>query len=127
MTNSPIFEQRLAINVYRAQLDDTAMLPTSARSVVRNVSVPFGISTPDEPSISSTRWRRVAHHTRKLYLFESALTPNVFWIDLNKLDSGDGAPVRKPDLDRDESNSFAGESSASFVPTEPFTFLGIKP
>ncbi|BBX13271.1 choloylglycine hydrolase [Mycobacterium novum] len=154
MTNSPIFEQQLAVNAYWEQLGGTVMLPGTNRaadrfarasfyvnaipkvedpkialasvfSVVRNVSVPFGISTPDEPNISSTRWRTVAHHTRKLYCFESALTPNVFWVDLNKLDLSEGAPARKLDLGRDESNTFAGESSAEFVVTEPFTFLEI--
>lgn len=154
MTNSPIFDQQLAINSYWEQLGGTVMLPGTNRaadrfarasfyvnavpksddpktalasvfSVVRNVSVPFGISTPDEPNISSTRWRTVAHHTRKLYFFESAMTPNVFWVDLNKLDFGVGAPVRKLDLGHDESHTFAGETSADFVPTEPFTFLGI--
>lgn len=154
MTNSPTFDQQLAINAYWAQLGGTVMLPGTNRaadrfarasfyvnavpkvddprlalasvfSVVRNVSVPFGISTPDEPNISSTRWRTVAHHTRKLYFFESALTPNVFWVDLTKLDLAAGAPVRKLDLGHDESNTFAGESSASFQPAQPFTFLGI--
>lgn len=154
MTNSPVFEQQLAVNAYWEQLGGTVMLPGTNRaadrfarasfyinaipkvedpkialasvfSVVRNVSVPFGISTPDEPNISSTRWRTVAHHTRKLYCFESALTPNVFWVDLNKLDLSEGAPVRKLDLGRDESNTFAGESSAEFEVAEPFTFLGI--
>lgn len=153
MTNSPIFDQQLAINAYWAQLGGTVMLPGTNRaadrfarasfyvnaipksedpkvalasvlSVVRNVSVPFGISSPDEPNISSTRWRTVAHHTRKLYFFESALTPNVFWVDLTELDFDAGAPVRKLDLGPGESHTFAGESSAQFAAAEPFTFLG---
>lgn len=155
MTNSPIFAEQLAINTYWSQLGGTVMLPGTNRaadrfaraafyvnavpksedlrtavasvfSVVRNVSVPFGIATPDEPNISSTRWRTVAHHTRLLYFFESALTPNVFWVDLTKLDFSDGAPVRKLDLGHNESNTFAGESSAAFVESEPFRFLGVS-
>lgn len=154
MTNSPIFSQQLVINAYWEQLGGTVMLPGTNRaadrfarasfyvnavpksedpkialasvlSVVRNVSVPFGISTADEPNISSTRWRTVAHHTRSLYFFESALTPNVFWVDLNHLDFTEGAPVRKLDLGHDESHTYAGEASANFVTAEPFTFLGI--
>ncbi len=154
MTNSPTFDQQLAINSYWEQLGGTVMLPGTNRaadrfarasfyvnaipksedprialasvlSVVRNVSVPFGISTPGEPNISSTRWRTVAHHTRKLYFFESALTPNVFWVDLTKLDLSEGAPVRKLDLGAGESNTFSGENSAAFVAAEPFSFLGI--
>lgn len=154
MTNSPLFDQQLAVNAYWEQLGGTVMLPGTNRaadrfarasfyvnaipksedpkialasvlSVTRNVSVPFGISTPDEPNISSTRWRTVAHHTRKLYFFESALTPNVLWVDLNKIDFTEGAPVRKLALG-DESGAFAGESSADFVTAEPFTFLGVS-
>ncbi|MDO9296338.1 linear amide C-N hydrolase, partial [Bradyrhizobium sp.] len=105
MTNSPIFEQQLALNEYWKEIGGTVMLPGTNRaadrfarasfyvnaipkdenpdralasvfSVIRNVSVPFGISTPDQPNISSTRWRTVADHQRKLYFFESVLTPN---------------------------------------------------
>ena len=36
--------------------------------------------------MSSRRWRTVPDQKRKLYFFESALTPNVFWVDLRKLD-----------------------------------------
>ncbi|RRR46363.1 linear amide C-N hydrolase [Mycolicibacter terrae] len=154
MTNSPVFDQQLAVNAYWEQLGGTVMLPGTNRaadrfarasfyvnaipksedpkialasvlSVVRNVSVPFGITTPDEPNISSTRWRTVAHHGHKLYCFESALTPNVFWVDLKKLDFGPGAAVRKLDLGSDDSNVFAGETSARFAVAEPFTFLGV--
>lgn len=155
MTNSPIFASQLAVNAYWEQLGGTVMLPGTNRaadrfarasfyvnaipksedpkialasvlSVVRNVSVPFGISTPDEPNISSTRWRTVAHHTRTLYCFESALTPNVFWVDLKKLDFEQGAAVCKLDLGSDDSNVFAGETSADFVVAEPFSFLGMN-
>ncbi|NDJ89851.1 linear amide C-N hydrolase [Mycolicibacter kumamotonensis] len=156
MTNSPIFDQQLAVNAYWEQLGGTVMLPGTNRaadrfarasfyvnaipksddlkialasvlSVVRNVSVPFGISTPDEPNISSTRWRTVAHHTRKLYCFESALTPNVFWVDLQKIDFSEGAPTRRLPLGDNDSNTYAGETSAHFEVAEPFTFLGISP
>ena len=55
-------------------------------SVIRNVSVPFGLNTEEEPNISSTRWRTVVDHKRQIYFFESALTPNIFWVDLKKVD-----------------------------------------
>ncbi|BBX20918.1 choloylglycine hydrolase [Mycolicibacter terrae] len=154
MTNSPSFDQQLAVNAYWEQLGGTVMLPGTNRaadrfarasfyvnaipksehpkialasvlSVVRNVSVPFGISTPGEPNIASTRWRTVAHHGHKLYCFESALTPNVFWVDLKKLDFTQGAAVRKLALGDDDSNTFAGETSSQFAVAEPFTFLAV--
>ena len=155
MTNSPLFDQQLAVNAYWEQLGGTVMLPGTNRaadrfarasfyvnaipksddpkialasvlSVVRNVSVPFGISTPDEPNISSTRWRTVIHHTRKLYFFDSALTPNVFWVDLTKLDFTENAPTRRLDLCGKDSSPFAGETSANFAVAEPFVFLALN-
>jgi choloylglycine hydrolase len=155
MTNSPIFEEQLALNEYWKQIGGTVMLPGTNRaadrfarasfyinaipksedpvvalasvfSVIRNVSVPFGITTPDQPNISSTRWRTVADHKRRLYFFESALTPNTFWVDLNKVDfSAATGKAKKLDLGANQRNVFAGESSASFKVSKPFEFLGL--
>ncbi|WP_295518993.1 linear amide C-N hydrolase [uncultured Stenotrophomonas sp.] len=151
MTNSPIFDQQLALNAYWKEIGGTVMLPGTNRSadrfarasfyinaipkaedpvealasvfsVIRNVSVPFGITTPDQPNISSTRWRTVADHKRRLYFFESALTPNTFWVDLNKVDFG--GQVLKLDLGPDQRNTFAGDALSRFVPSKPFDFLG---
>ncbi len=155
MTNSPIFEQQLALNEYWKQIGGTVMLPgtnrasdrfarasfyvnaipktddpvqtiASAFSVIRNVSVPFGITTPDQPNISSTRWRTVADHKRKLYFFESALTPNIFWIDLTKLDlSRETGKVRKLDLGPNQTHIYSGMANDQFKESEPFKFLGL--
>lgn len=155
MTNSPTFDEQLALNAYWKQIGGTTMLPGTNRSadrfarasfyidaiprsedptlalasvfsVIRNVSVPFGLTTPGEPNISSTRWRTVADHKRMLYFFESALTPNTFWVDLKKLDfSAEAGRVLKLDLGKDQRRTFSGETSAHFKPSEPFKFLGI--
>ncbi|WP_345817184.1 linear amide C-N hydrolase (plasmid) [Paraburkholderia sp. PREW-6R] len=155
MTNSPTFDEQLALNEYWGRIGGTAWLPGTNRSadrfarasfyinaipksedpvvalasvfsVIRNVSVPFGITTPDEPNISSTRWRTVADHKRLLYFFESALTPNTFWVDLKKLDFSAGAPVKRLDLGKDQRNTFDGEVSRDFQPAPPFQFLGLS-
>lgn len=155
MTNSPIFEEQLALNSYWQQIGGTTMLPGTNRaadrfaraafyvhaipkdenpnkalasvfSVIRNVSVPYGISTPDQPNISSTRWRTVFDHQRKLYFFESALTPNTFWVDLKALDfSPTTGKVLKLDLGADQSHTHAGNATPQFKPAAPFQFLGI--
>jgi choloylglycine hydrolase len=65
----------------------------------------------------------VADHKRRLYFFESALTPNTFWVDLNKVDFG--GQVLKLDLGKDQRNTFAGDALGHFVPSAPFTFLGV--
>jgi len=95
-------------------------------SVIRNASVPFGIATPDQPNISSTRWRTVADHRRRLYFFESALTPNAFWVDLKKVDFTPGTgQVKVLRLGEHQKNVFAGETSAKFEVSRPFAFLGL--
>ncbi|MGA0615064.1 linear amide C-N hydrolase [Paracoccus sp. KR1-242] len=154
MTNSPIFDKQLALNEYWKEIGGTVMLPGTNRAadrfarasfyvnaipktedavetlasvfgVIRNASVPFGITTPDQPNISSTRWRTVADHKRKLYFFESALTPNTFWVDLKTLDFAEGAKVMKLDLGPNQIHTFSGVANDQFKETEPFRFLGL--
>src|SRR5665647_970910 len=156
MTNSPTFDQQLALNAYWQQIGGTVMLPGTNRasdrfarasfyinaipkdeknpaitlasvfSVIRNVSVPYGISTPNEPNISSTRWRTVADHKRKLYFFESVLTPNTFWVDLKAIDfSAATGKVRKLDLGENQTNIFSGDTTANFKEAQPFRFQGL--
>jgi penicillin V acylase-like amidase (Ntn superfamily) len=155
MTNSPIFTEQLALNEYWKQIGGTVMLPGTNRSsdrfarasfyvnaipksenpveaiasvfsVIRNVSVPFGITTPDQPNISSTRWRTVADHKRKLYFFESALTPNIFWVDLTKLDfSASTGKVMKLDLGPNQTHIYSGMADDQFKEAKPFQFLGL--
>ncbi|QFY60333.1 linear amide C-N hydrolase [Rhizobium grahamii] len=155
MTNSPIFEQQLALNSYWKQIGGTVMLPGTNRasdrfarasfyinaipkdedpnralasvfSVIRNASVPFGLNTPDEPNISSTRWRTVFDHKRKLYFFESALTPNTFWVDLKTIDfSKETGKVKRLDLGENQDHTYSGDATKDFKEAKPFIFLGL--
>ena len=156
MTNSPIFDQQLALNAYWKQIGGTVMLPGTNRaadrfarasfyanaipkfedpnralasvfSVIRNVSVPFGLNTPEEPNISSTRWRTVVDHKRRLYFFESALTPNTFWVDLKAIDfSAATGKVMRLDLGANQDHTFSGDATTDFKPAPAFHFLGLK-
>jgi choloylglycine hydrolase len=54
---------------------------------------------------------------------ESATSPNIFWVDLKKLDFSEGADVRKLDLGVDMACVLAGEVSNQFVPAKPFNFM----
>ena len=127
MTNSPVFDQQLALDDYWKTIGGTTFLPGTNRaadrfvrasfyinaipktedtrtalasvfSVIRNTSVPFGISTPDQPNISSTRWRTVSDQKDKVYYFESTLYPNVFWVDFKDVDFSEKASVKKLNL-----------------------------
>lgn len=152
MTNSPIFEEQLAINKYWKNIPGTIMLPGTNRAadrfvrasyyidaipktdntrvalasvfgVIRNCSVPLGISSPTEPNISSTRWRTVADHKNLVYYFENVLNPNVVWVDFSKIDFSEKGKVRKLSLADNE--NYSGESSMNFKNAKPFTFAGL--
>ena len=150
MTNSPRYESQLAINDYWKEVGGLQMLPGTNRStdrfvrasfyihaipqtsdakiaipsvlsVMRNVSVPFGISTPDKPHISSTRWRTVSDQKNKVYYFESTLTPNLFWLDLKKIDFSPKASIKKLSLANGE--IYAGDAVKDLKDSKSFTFL----
>ncbi len=152
MTNSPVFSKQLALNDYWKEIGGTVMLPGTNRaadrfvrasfyinaipktddtriavasvfSVIRNCSVPFGISTPGQPNISSTRWRTVSDHKNKIYYFESVLTPNTFWIDFKNVDFSEKAHVKKLNLTKNE--TYSGDAASKFIVTKPFEFAGL--
>lgn len=155
LTNSPSFDQQLAINDYWKGIGGTVMLPGTNRaadrfvrasfymnaipknlpgdqsmfsvlSVMRNVSVPFGITTENEPNISSTRWRTIADQRDMKYYFESALMPNTFWVDFSKIDLSKTGQIKKLELGKDQANLFTGEVSDQFKVAKAFDFLPIK-
>lgn len=83
--------------------------------------MPLGISTPDQPNISSTRWRTVADHKNKVYYFDSATSPTVFWVPLAELNLEEGAPVKKLTLVGNK--TYSGSAASKFESAEPFVFL----
>lgn len=150
MTNSPIYEQQLALNAYWQQIGGTVMLPGTNRaadrfvrasfyinaipktddpreavagvfSVMRNVSVPRGISTPNQPNISSTIWRTVADHKQLVYFFEDTARPGVIWVRLKQLDFSPAAGIRKLTLHK--GGDEIGDVSDRFQPSAPLQFL----
>lgn len=90
-------------------------------SVQRAVSVPLGITTPDQPNLSSTIWRTVADQKNLVYYFDSATRPDTFWVDLHKLDLKPGAQVMKLTLANGQ--VYSGEASAQFIATPSFKFM----
>ena len=150
MTNSPVYDQQLAINSYWESLGGTTMLPGTNRAadryvrasfyvkaipqtgnarsalasvlgVIRNASVPLGISTPGQPNISSTLWRTMSDHKDRTYFFDAATSPNAFWTPLADLDLAEGAPVKKLPLAGGE--TYSGNAAGDFVAAAPFAFF----
>ena len=152
MTNSPVFEKQLALYEYWQQISGTVMLPGTNRasdrfarasfyltaipqtedtriavgsvfSIIRNCSVPFGISSENEPNISSTRWRSVSDQKNLVYYFETVLTPNTFWIDIKNADFSESASVKKLSVEKNE--TYSGDALKSFTDSQPFKFAGL--
>ncbi|WP_292010981.1 linear amide C-N hydrolase [Chryseobacterium sp.] len=152
MTNSPTFDEQLALNKYWQGIPGTIMLPGTNRaadrfvrasyyinaipqtndprtavasvfSVIRNCSVPYGISSEAEPNISSTRWRAVSDQKNLVYYYESVLTPNTFWVNLKDFDLSPKGKVMKLSLDNFQ--TYNGKANKDFKESKPFKFLGI--
>ena len=150
MTNSPVFDQQLAINAYWDLVGGKNMLPgtisaadryvrasydlksspkfkdrrealASVFSQMRAVSPPLGMSDPEKPNISSTLYRIVADSDSKRYYFDNVLDPSVFYVDLTKVDLNEGAKTMK--LAVMGPVDLAGDVSAKFTPAEPYKFL----
>jgi len=154
MTNSPTFDQQLALNAYWKEIGGLTMLPGTNRaadrfaraafyvsnlpqtadpkravaqifSVIRGVSVPLGFTVPDKPNIASTIWRTVYDHKDRVMYFDSATSPTVFWLPLESLVFDAGSPVKRLALKAGE--TYSGDASGSLKPAEPFAFLPAKP
>ena len=87
---------------------------------MRNVSVPLGISIPEQPNIASTRWRTVADQKNKVYYFESTLSP-VFFGSISKTWILKQAPVKKLTLTGGE--IYAGNAAGRFQAGKSLHFL----
>jgi choloylglycine hydrolase len=150
MTNSPSYDQQLAIDAYWKTVGGLQFLPGTARaadrfarmswnlsaaakesdprlatattfSLIRAISVPLGVSDPERPNIAATIWRTVSDAAAKRYYFESAYSPSIFWVDLEKLKLEPGAKPSK--LDLSGRPILSGEVSDKFAPAEPFKFI----
>ena len=149
MTNSPTFDQQLAIDTYWQGVSGLTFLPGSigsadrfvrmnwnlgaapkesdefavatAFSLIRTISTPLGLADPDKPNIAATIWRSVSDIPDGRYYFESAYSPSIFWVDLAKLDLAPGSKASR--LDLSGRPILSGEVSDRFGPSEPFKFL----
>jgi choloylglycine hydrolase len=90
-------------------------------SVIRNVSVPFGLGDPDKPNVASTIFRTVQDLTGGRYYFESTYAPNVVWVDYDKLDFSQGMPELELQVEK-KIFSLNGDVTSQFEKAEPFVF-----
>lgn len=107
------------------QHDFTNQAVASVLGIIRSVSVPLGVTTPGEPNIASTLWRTVSDQKNKFYFFDSATSPNTFWVPLADLDFKNNAPVKK--LITSGGKIYSGNAATHFEEAKPFAFLPAKP
>ncbi|MCH5240587.1 MAG: linear amide C-N hydrolase [Muribaculaceae bacterium] len=154
LTNSPAYNLQLAVNDYWKQVGGLNMLPGTNRSsdrfarasfyinavaqtgdaeiaiptvfsVIRNVSVPYGISTPDSPHISSTRWRSVCDQKNLVYYFEKTVPMAVMHVNLKEIDFSKNSGERI--LKLTDGKNYEGNVTSEFVESShPFHFLFAK-
>jgi len=97
----------------------------STLGVVRSVGVPLGITTPNQPNISSTIWRTVSDQKNLIYYFDSATSPNTFWVDFKDVDFSKNAPIKK--LTIAGGKIYSGNTANLFTASESFQFLKAVP
>lgn len=154
MTNSPTYDEQLKLNAEWDDVDKNKELPGSIQSkdrfvrasyylsklpqttderqavagvfsVMRNVSVPWGVGDPQHPNLAPTYWRSVADSTAKTYYFESTLSPNIVWVNLNKVDLDPGSGTRAVAVEGDY--SMIGNIDDRLAPAKPISFLAPTP
>lgn len=150
MTNSPTYDQQLALDAYWKEIGGSVMLPGTKRaadrfvrasfyidacrqsgdpreavadvfSVLCSVSVPRGIRTPGKPNASSTIWRTVADQKNKVYYFGDTANPGALWVKLKGIDFSEGSGVRKLTLVGQP--DLVGDQTGGFEKAEPFAFI----
>jgi penicillin V acylase-like amidase (Ntn superfamily) len=149
MTNSPVYDQQLAINTYWDQIGGRNFLPGSTNapdrfvrasyalksspkftdkrqavasvlSQMRSVSVPLGMND-HEKQTATTLWRAVSDHGSKRYYFDSMINPSLVWLDFDAVDLDPGAKPMTVQVGVPE--DVGGEISSKLEPAAPFTFL----
>jgi choloylglycine hydrolase len=82
----------------------------SVMAIMRNVSVPFGAPYKDF-GVYNTEYRTVTDLTNRMYFFELTTSPNVVWVEMDRLKFDDGPIAVNP---YDE--SLVGDISDRFAP-----------
>jgi penicillin V acylase-like amidase (Ntn superfamily) len=151
MTNDPSYDKQLTLMNYWQKIDGNVTLPGSHQSedrfvrasfymkklpqttnerqqvagvfsIMRNVSVPWGQTDAAHPNLSPTLWRTALDHKRLVYYFESSLSPNVVWVNLNKIDFSVGSGVRVAAVEGSDVD-LVGDIGAAFKPSEYIRYL----
>jgi choloylglycine hydrolase len=152
MTNSPTFDQQLAINKYWQEIGGATMLPGTSRAadrfvrasyyiatapqtaelqqstaeifaVIRNASAPYGTAEPGKPNIATTLWRTVSDQKNMRYYFDGTTNPDVFWIEIKDLNFKSNQTLK---LSISDGQLYSGNAAKQLQSATPFQFLVAK-
>jgi penicillin V acylase-like amidase (Ntn superfamily) len=153
MTNSPVYSEQIKLNAFWATKDRARDLPGSIQSpdrfvrgsyytdqlppttdprqalagvmsVMRNISVPWGAPDPENPNIAPTWWRTLLDQKNGVYYFDSALSPQMVWLDLREIDFRPGSGIRDVAIENDP--NVQGNLNDQLRPASPIRFLAPK-
>lgn len=88
--------------------------------IVGNCAVPTGISSPENPEISTTQWRSVSDQLERVYYFKPTTKPAILWVDLKQFRLYPGSPIMKLDL-MTSHKTYGGDVIRDMKPSKGFT------
>jgi len=95
---------------------DAKQAAANMMSLVNNVSVPFGSPYSGVSGTYPTWYRSIIDPDSRLYYVQTTITPNTFWVEMDKLDLKPGAASRKLPIFDPE---LMGEVSGDFKEAKP--------
>ena len=149
MTNSPTYDQQLTLNARWENVDRNKDLPgrfgpptgsyapptiwsklpqtTNERQAVAGIQRhaqrigPVGRGRPGASEPLPHLLRSVADSTTKIYYFESALSPDIVWVNLNKINLGPGSGIRAVAVE--DNYSIIGSIDNALASAAPIAYL----
>ncbi len=101
---------------YLPKTSDPAQAAASMMSLMNNVSVPFGSPYSGVSGTYPTWYRSIIDPGSRLYYVQTTVTPNTFWVEMDKLDLKPGSAARKLSI---FDPKLMGEASADFKEGKP--------
>jgi penicillin V acylase-like amidase (Ntn superfamily) len=95
---------------------DPAQAAANMMSLMNNVSVPFGSPYSGVSGTYPTWYRSIMDPNARLYYVQTTITPNTFWVEMDKLDLKAGAAPRKLSI---FDPKLLGEVSGAFKEGKP--------
>ena len=101
---------------YLPKTADSKQAAANMMSLMNNISVPFGSPYSGVSGTYPTWYRSIIDPDSHLYYVQTTITPNIFWVEMDKLDLKTGAPPRKLSIFDEK---LLGEVSGDFQEASP--------